>query len=464
MRTERAAAVAAAAEAAPSHREAAAPHTSGGNGGALANPFLKRPAAADSSAVGVVPPPKRPNRKERRPSSQHGDDDRPGGRDDDAASDGGVSSEDEHDEQPVKNPVGELTFDPARPEALDRSNRTAEAETSGTDASPVYLTRPSSQHGDGGDDDAASDGGRLPSGAAQGAATAQALAAQAQAGAAPAGAAAEEAATERPATEGPATEQLPHIKPDPEPLPAGEARYSQLAGLAFDAAELAELRQHYLQPCIPHTSRAPNNGRLRRSTQAKHRVSRAQLCYGVLWPHLDRLAKQVDREQGEAAAKNRCVASGRKRKCGVGGGGSVPAMEAPGAVRLLRALRTLRMYEICTGISPNLPLYTLGRLLPGLAERLRAERGDVEEATEVVDLTAADDNNVIDVEAYVVEFLIVREVKVEPGGGGAVTGVVVKEEPGGELEPAGGSGHGGGGGAAAAMAATLTATVKQEPV
>ncbi|KXZ42183.1 hypothetical protein GPECTOR_188g288 [Gonium pectorale] len=297
-------------------------------------------------------------------------------------------------------------------------------------------------------------------GAGQGAATAQAVAAQGGAGSA--GAAVDVAETERPATEGPATEQLPHIKSDLEPLPVGEARYAQLAGLAFDAAELAELRQHYLQPRIPKASRGDNNGRLRRTTQAKDRVSQAQRCYGVLWPHLKELTQQVDREQGEAAAKNRCVASGRKRKCGVGGGGSVPAMEAPGAVRLLRALRTLRMYEICTGISPNLPLYTLGRLLPGLAERLRAEKGDVEEATEVVDLTAADDDAVIDVETYVVEFLIVREVKVEPGGGGVATGVVAEEEPGREAEPAGGSGHGGG--AAAAMAATLTATLKQEPV
>ncbi|KXZ50613.1 hypothetical protein GPECTOR_15g296 [Gonium pectorale] len=345
-------------------------------------------------------------------------------------------------------------------------------------------------------DEGESDDGKVERQPITAAATAQDVAAQgavkegpAAQGAAEQGAPEQGAPEQGPAADAPAVGPLPHIKPDPEPLPAGEARYAQLTGLAFDAAELADLRQHYLEPRIQTASRAPDGGRLRRSTRAEDRISRAQHSYRVLWPHLETLMKQVDLEQLQReAAATAGGGGGRKRKRN----GSTPAVEAPATVLLLRALRTLRVHEIGAGTSPRLPLYTLGRLLPGLAEQLRVEAGGVEEATEVVDLTSADDD-VIDVETYVVDFIIVREVKAEPGASSAAAGVVVKAEPGADAGGAGGSsvvgivvkaepaaddGAGGaatvgkagpgvveaagGGNASAAMAAVVAATEQQQ--
>ena len=201
-------------------------------------------------------------------------------------------------------------------------------------------------------------------------------------------------------------------------MAAGTARYVALAARPFDVAELAALQQHYMEE---HTvekdmSAATRRGTLRPNVRVARLRPAAESSYPQLWPHLQRLRRQVEAEAAAAAAA--AAAAGPATAASMGGGGG--ADRAPSAAEaLLFALRVLQEHGRLSGMEAGPRDAVLARVLPGygaeLAAAARAAAAAGLAGVEVVDLTVADE--VVDVEEYVLQQPLVeaalKRVKIE---------------------------------------------------
>ncbi|KAG2498692.1 hypothetical protein HYH03_003432 [Edaphochlamys debaryana] len=196
----------------------------------------------------------------------------------------------------------------------------------------------------------------------------------------------------------------PLLSPDQPPVPIktepgtapGEARFSHVWSLPYDAAELAALRRRYLEPRVVtvEISSATRSGAVRMSSKQRKCRPAAEQSYERLWPHLQSLSEDVDEEAAAAA----------------GGGGAAGAPSALAAA-LLAALRILRAYEAACGLDAAPRDAALSRVLPAYGAEVTAARNAAAEVTaarnaaaevtsaEMLDLTAEE----IDVEAYVLQ-------------------------------------------------------------
>ncbi|KAG2498693.1 hypothetical protein HYH03_003433 [Edaphochlamys debaryana] len=186
----------------------------------------------------------------------------------------------------------------------------------------------------------------------------------------------------------------PLLSPDQPPMPIkaepgtapGEARFTHVWLLPYDAAELAALRRRYLEPRVVtvEISSATRSGAVRMSSKQRKCRPAAEQSYERLWPHLQRLSEDGDEEAAAAA----------------GGGGAAGAPSALAAA-LLAALRILRAYEAACGLDAAPRDAALSRVLPAYGAEVTAARNAAAEVTsaEVLDMTAEE----IDVEAYVLQ-------------------------------------------------------------
>jgi hypothetical protein len=224
-----------------------------------------------------------------------------------------------------------------------------------------------------------------------------------------AGDAGDEAAEAPPPLEAPPPPLLPPPPPPPaappalpaapdvklEALSAAERGYWELQRLPFDAAELARLQSHYLEPYVAERriagARETRSGALRDAVHLRPCAPRARQYYTErLWRALEGLAAAADAEGGgdddEAAAAGAAAASEGER--------------LPARVELLFWLRVLGRYDAsCHREAPPLLLQRAAGGGPGDAE---GGGGGVEE---VVDLTAEDEEEgtASDVEALLLQ-------------------------------------------------------------
>ena len=105
--------------------------------------------------------------------------------------------------------------------------------------------------------------------------------------------------------------------------------------------------------------------------------------------------------------------------------GSIIALSDP--LQLLFSLRCLERHQAVCHMRPALP--AMLRAAVGPSHEMVEE--DPAELAEVIDLTA-DDVVTIDVEAFVIEVLMTKEVKAEPGAKGVVG---AGQRPGVKMEP-----------------------------
>ncbi|KAG2452893.1 hypothetical protein HYH02_002237 [Chlamydomonas schloesseri] len=183
---------------------------------------------------------------------------------------------------------------------------------------------------------------------------------------------------------------------------AGEVRYIALAARPFDAAELAVLKEKYMEDRIVEKdmSRQTRHGTIRPNTRVARVRPVAESAYPQLWPHLQQLRRQAEAVAAEAGA-------------GGENGGDDESNTAPpslaAASKLLFALRALQEHERVPGVEAAPRDAVLARVLPGygveVSAAAQAADGGAGQVVgvDVVDLTADE----IDIEEYLLNIPVV---------------------------------------------------------